>query len=80
MRKTNRRHRKEKYTPRFKTKWIDARFTAIKFMCADIRRICTDYKPDMAENLLDDLKILSLLADKVKQEVQNETERYIKAD
>lgn len=80
MRKTSRRHKKSNYVPRFKTKWIDARFTAIKFMCADIRRICTDYKSDMAENLMDDLKILSLLADKIKEEVYNETERYIKGN
>lgn len=80
MRKTNRRHKKAKYTPRFNTKWIEARFRAIGFMCADIKRICENYKPEMEENLLDDLKILSLLSDKIKQEVNHETEKYIDKD
>lgn len=77
MRKTN-RHKKAKYIPTFKTRWIDTRYTAIKFMCADIKRICENYKPNMAENLLDDLKILSLLSDKIKEEIYNETQKHIK--
>jgi hypothetical protein len=77
MRRTNRRHKKAKYNPTFKTRWLDTRFRAIKFMCADIKRICENYKPDMAENLMDDIKILSLLSDKIKEEVYNETQKYI---
>lgn len=46
-------------------------------MCADIKRICENYSENMKENLLDDIKILSMLSDRIKEEVYNETEKYI---